>query len=267
MRLLIIGTLKGQLSAATKIAVDRGAAVTHATDTDQALKVLRARGADLLMVDVALDIRDLADRLAAEHFSAPIVACGIDNDARAAVAAIHAGAKEYIPLPPDPELIAAVLAAVTDDAPRSRLSRRGDGGDRQARGPDRGLRGLDPDHRRIRHRQGNGRALRSPAKRARQQSPSFRSIAPRFPRTCSNPNCSATRRAPSPARSRAGSASSRKRTAARCCWTKFPRWTRGCKRSSCAHCRSASSTASAAASRCRSISASSRPRTAISRTK
>jgi two-component system response regulator FlrC len=115
MRLLIIGTLKGQLSAATKIAVDRGAAVTHVTDTEQALKVLRTRGADLLMVDVALDIRDLADRLAAEHFSAPIVACGTDNDSRAAVAAIHAGAKEYIPLPPDPELIAAVLAAVADD--------------------------------------------------------------------------------------------------------------------------------------------------------
>jgi DNA-binding NtrC family response regulator len=45
----------------------------------------------------------------------PIVACGIENNARAAVAAIHAGAKEYIPLPPDPELIAAVLAAVADD--------------------------------------------------------------------------------------------------------------------------------------------------------
>jgi two-component system, response regulator FlrC len=116
MRLLIIGTLKGQLSAATKIAVDRGASVTHVTDAEQALKVLRTRGADLLMVDVALDIRDLADRLAAEHFSAPIVACGVDSDARAAVAAIHAGAKEYIPLPPDPELIAAVLAAVADDA-------------------------------------------------------------------------------------------------------------------------------------------------------
>jgi DNA-binding NtrC family response regulator len=46
----------------------------------------------------------------------PIVACGTSNDARAAVAAIHAGAKEYIPLPPDPELIAAVLAAVTNDS-------------------------------------------------------------------------------------------------------------------------------------------------------
>ena len=74
------------------------------------------RGADLLMVEVALDIRDLVARLEAEHIHVPIVACGIENDARAAVAAIHAGAKEYIPLPPDPELIAAVLAAVADDA-------------------------------------------------------------------------------------------------------------------------------------------------------
>jgi DNA-binding NtrC family response regulator len=40
----------------------------------------------------------------------------VQTDARAAVAAIHAGAKEYIPLPPDPDMIAAVLAAVADDA-------------------------------------------------------------------------------------------------------------------------------------------------------
>jgi len=68
------------------------------------------------MVDVALDIRDLVLRLEAERIAVPIVACGTANDSRAAVAAIHAGAKEYIPLPPDPELIAAVLAAVTDDS-------------------------------------------------------------------------------------------------------------------------------------------------------
>jgi DNA-binding NtrC family response regulator len=116
MRLLIVGTLKGQLTAATKLAMEKGASVTHAQTADQALAVLRSgRGADLLMVDVALDIRDLVLRLEAEHIAVPIVACGVSNDARAAVAAIHAGAKEYIPLPPDPELIAAVLAAVTDD--------------------------------------------------------------------------------------------------------------------------------------------------------
>jgi two-component system response regulator FlrC len=116
MRLLIVGTLLGQLTGATKLAMDKGAAVTHAADIEQALKVLRGRGADLLMVDVALEIRELVLRLETEHIHVPIVACGVDNDARAAVAAIHAGAKEYIPLPPDPELIAAILAAVADDS-------------------------------------------------------------------------------------------------------------------------------------------------------
>src|SRR5882724_4748458 len=117
MRLLIVGTLKGQLTTATKLAMDKGATVTHADSIGQALAVLRSgRGADLIMADVALDIRDLVQRLEAEHIHVPIVACGTSNDARAAVAAIHAGAKEYIPLPPDPELIAAVLAAVTNDS-------------------------------------------------------------------------------------------------------------------------------------------------------
>src|SRR5689334_24710328 len=117
MRLLIVGTLKGQLTTATKIAMENGASVTHAEDQEQTMRVLRGgKGADLLLVDVAVDIRDLVMRLEAEHIHVPIVACGISNDARAAVAAIHAGAKEYIPLPPEPELIAAVLAAVADDS-------------------------------------------------------------------------------------------------------------------------------------------------------
>jgi DNA-binding NtrC family response regulator len=116
MRLLIVGTLEGQLTTATKIAMDKGAAVTHAANAAQAIAVLRSgRGADLLMVDVAIDIRALIASLEAEHIHAPIVACGTATDARAAVAAIHAGAKEYIPLPPEAELIAAVLAAVADD--------------------------------------------------------------------------------------------------------------------------------------------------------
>jgi DNA-binding NtrC family response regulator len=116
MRLLIVGTLHGQLTLATKLAMEKGATVTHADGAEMALRVLRSgRGADLLMVEVAVDIRDLITRLEAEHITVPVVACGTSTDARAAVAAIHAGAKEYIPLPPDPELIAAVLAAVADD--------------------------------------------------------------------------------------------------------------------------------------------------------
>jgi len=43
------------------------------------------------------------------------VACGTSADTKAAVAAIKAGAKEYIPLPPDTELIGAVLTAVSQE--------------------------------------------------------------------------------------------------------------------------------------------------------
>jgi two-component system, response regulator FlrC len=113
MRLLIVGTLKGELITAAKIARDRGAQVAQVDGIEGALVHLRAgRGADLLMVDVSLDIRTLATAMEAERIVSPIVACGTGTDARAAVAAIQAGAKEYIPLPPDPELIAAILEAV-----------------------------------------------------------------------------------------------------------------------------------------------------------
>jgi len=116
MRLLIVGTLGGQLSAATKIALDTGASVTQAETVDMAVRALRsAQGADLVMVDVALDIAGLMARLADERIHASVVACGVEADADAAVAAIRAGALEYIPLPPDPEMIAAILAAVAQD--------------------------------------------------------------------------------------------------------------------------------------------------------
>ena len=117
MRLLIIGSLQGQIGAATKIAMDRGAKVTHASDIEQGMATLRGgRGADLVFCDVTLDIGELVRALASERICTPVVACGVGTDARRAVDAIRAGAKEYLPLPPDPELIAAVLAAVADES-------------------------------------------------------------------------------------------------------------------------------------------------------
>lgn len=116
MRLMIIGPMEGHISEAGKIALKRGAKVMHADSNAQALAALRAgRGADLIMVDVRLDIAQLIVDLEAERFAIPVVACGIDTDATTAVAAIKAGAKEYVPLPPNAELIAAVIEAVTEE--------------------------------------------------------------------------------------------------------------------------------------------------------
>lgn len=113
MRLLIIGSLGGQIGAASQIAMRRGAKVTQANDVAGALALLRGgQGADLVMMDATLDVHKMIDALAAERFSMPVVACGVGTDSRAAVNAIRAGAKEFVPLPPDPDLIAAVLEAV-----------------------------------------------------------------------------------------------------------------------------------------------------------
>ena len=116
MRLMMIGKLGGQMIAATKIAMDNGAKVVHAETVKQAMHSLRSgTGCDLIMIDVYLDISELARQLTSERISVPIVACGTTPDAEAAVLAIQAGAQEYVPLPPDPDLIAAVLHALTND--------------------------------------------------------------------------------------------------------------------------------------------------------
>jgi len=67
--------------------------VTHAERAGQAVDILRAgRGADLLMVDVNIDIAGLIAQLKSEHIHLPVVACGTGTDAKAAVNAIQAGA-------------------------------------------------------------------------------------------------------------------------------------------------------------------------------
>ncbi len=117
MRLLIIGTLNGQIGAASQIAMRRGAKVQQVNDEEAALEALRnGRGADLIMADVSLDMAKLISSLESERIVVPVVACGVGNDTQAAVRAIRAGAKEYLPLPPDAELIAAVLEAVAEES-------------------------------------------------------------------------------------------------------------------------------------------------------
>src|SRR6201985_328730 len=116
MRLLVVGKWNGQLSTAVKMAMSAGAKVSHVETIEAATHALRAgQGADLMMVDYELDIAQLIATNEAERIRVPGVAGGVGAGAAGAAAAIRAGAKEYIPLPPDAELIAAVLAAVAEE--------------------------------------------------------------------------------------------------------------------------------------------------------
>lgn len=116
MRLLIIGDLSGQIGQASQMARARGAKVSQVSSVDDAYTMLcDGQGADVIMVEVQHDIARLVSLLDSARITLPIVACGIEANAKIAAAAIRSGAKEYIPLPPDEELIAAVLEAIAEE--------------------------------------------------------------------------------------------------------------------------------------------------------
>jgi DNA-binding NtrC family response regulator len=116
MRILIIGSLAGELGHAARLAIARGARLDQADGIDAALTRLRIEArVDLVMCELLHDIGTLVRALAAERINVPVIACGIDTDPDAAVRAIREGAREFLPLPPDPDLIAAILEAASGE--------------------------------------------------------------------------------------------------------------------------------------------------------
>ncbi len=116
MRMMIIGAFTGELAQAARLAMARGVRIEQADSRDAALATLRRDPRfDMVLCDLAHDVGALVRALAAERIAVPVVACAVHPDPDAAVAAIRAGAREFLPLPPDPDLIAAILDAVAGD--------------------------------------------------------------------------------------------------------------------------------------------------------
>jgi len=114
IRMILVGAPGGEFRRAAELARDAGAAVAMADTPDQALDLLREGGGDMVMIDVEADIQGFMASLRAERFTIPVLACGIQASAERAVAAIRAGARDYVPLPPQRELIAAAIASVVE---------------------------------------------------------------------------------------------------------------------------------------------------------
>lgn len=113
MRVLIVGRQARDVAEASRLAAGRGARVRRVETFDQALAELRAgRGADLLLVELGVDIARVVAALRRERIFLPVVAYGIDAEPREAVAAIKAGARDYLAFPPDIETIAAMLESL-----------------------------------------------------------------------------------------------------------------------------------------------------------
>jgi DNA-binding NtrC family response regulator len=109
IRLVLVGPPGGEFRLAAEMAREAGAEVDAADTSGSALDLLRRSGGDLVMIDVALDVPGFLNQLRADRIATPVLACGIDAPAARAVAAVLAGARDYIPLPPERELIAAAI--------------------------------------------------------------------------------------------------------------------------------------------------------------
>jgi DNA-binding NtrC family response regulator len=116
MRVLIIGPSRSEVTSACSIAAASGTEIHHVERVDDALHSIRSVGQpDLMLVDAESDIEGLVRLLNDERILLPMVAYGVNTDARTAVRAIQSGAREFLPLPPDEELIAAIFSTIADD--------------------------------------------------------------------------------------------------------------------------------------------------------
>jgi len=116
MRLLIIGDINSDIKSAIDIAQAKQVKVMMVASIEQGLDFLRdGKGTDLILVDVKFEIAKLVQSMQQEHISTPVVAYGVRCSPKEAVDAIKAGAKEFLPLPPDEQLIAAIFTAICDD--------------------------------------------------------------------------------------------------------------------------------------------------------
>jgi DNA-binding NtrC family response regulator len=114
IRLLLIGTMAGELARAASLAQRAGAAILQADTPHAALAILRADSQiGIVLCDIALDLAALVKSLATERIAAKIIAAGTAITPAQAQAAIRAGAADVLPLPPDAELIAAMLLGAT----------------------------------------------------------------------------------------------------------------------------------------------------------
>ncbi len=116
MKVLVVGLKSIKITDVNWEKATSSVNVGYVDTIDEALVHIRSVGiVDLVMINADADIGNLIKRLGDQGISTPIIAYGVNTDARTAVRAIRAGAREFLPLPPDQDLIAAIFATIADD--------------------------------------------------------------------------------------------------------------------------------------------------------
>ncbi len=115
MKILVIDTENVRLSDSDWQLALGSVDINYVDTVKKALTTLRiSQSAELIMINADANIKKFINELSDLGSSIPVVAYGVNTDARTAVSAIRAGAREFLPLPPDQDLITAIFAAVAN---------------------------------------------------------------------------------------------------------------------------------------------------------
>ena len=116
MRVLMVGTLSGAFGQTASLTRSHGASVVQVDDVANALTCLRSQSLyDLIFCDISHCIKALVQALAAERIGVPVVACSSLVTGDIAGQAMRDGAYEFLSLPPNPDMIAAILMSATGE--------------------------------------------------------------------------------------------------------------------------------------------------------
>lgn len=114
MHLLIVGESNSAIISASDLAIKQGAAVSIVTNITQALEHARqGKGSDIILADAKFEIKLLKNNLILEKINAPIIAYGINASPKEAVRSIKDGAKEFLNLPADQDIISKILSTLS----------------------------------------------------------------------------------------------------------------------------------------------------------
>jgi DNA-binding NtrC family response regulator len=225
--ILIVDDEPNMRSSLEQVLRPDGYTVVAVESAEQALEILAEREIFLMITDARLGGMsgyELLKQSRQRWPAVPVIVITAYATPRLAVEAIHAGAFDYLAKPFAPEELLHLVAKCVE---RHRLMRENSAlRSREQQGFSLDLLiGESPPMRELKQliqtvAPANATVLILGASATGRPRPTCASTAPRSPKTSSKANCSATRRARSPARSARNPGASRKPTAAPSSWTK-----------------------------------------------
>lgn len=115
MQLLVVGSYNSEIIQAIEIVKKQNVNVSFVHSEIEAFEMIRSgNSADIILMDMNCNISSFILNCQQEHIAINLVAYGINPKPSEAVLAVRAGAKDFLPLPPDEKLIAAILGLMAD---------------------------------------------------------------------------------------------------------------------------------------------------------